>query len=232
VIAKPLNSVFFADVRWGNIRRWLAVIIALLFFQFVVAGELFTLDDEILDEAEKRYGSRARERLLSWQQLIRDDDSGDDLIKLEKVNLFFNTVHFVSDPIHWNKRDYWATPIEFLASDGGDCEDFSLAKYFTLKMLGVPEKKMNLTYVKAGRLQQAHMVLTYYTTPESEPLVLDNLVDRIMVASDREDLLPVYSFNGKGLWIAKERGRGKMVGSSGRLSLWNDLLRRLPASFQ
>ena len=85
-----------------------------------------------------------------------------DLEKLEKVNRFFNQVNFVSDAIHWQKKDYWATPIEFLASDGGDCEDFALAKYFTLKMLGVPEKKLNLTYVKAWKLNQSHMVLTYY----------------------------------------------------------------------
>lgn len=203
----------------------------LVFFSY--AGDIFTLDELILQGAEKKYGSDARIRLLNWQELIRENKSEDnDIKKLEKVNHFFNQLEFISDSEHWQKNDYWATPIEFLASNGGDCEDFSLAKYFTLKQLGVPEAKINLTYVKAWKLNQAHMVLTYYNLPESEPLVLDNIIDEIKLASERTDLLPVYSFNGVGLWISKERGRGKLVGKSDRLSLWNDLLTRLPESLK
>ena len=61
-------------------------------------------------------------------------------------------MRFIDDIIHWNKVDYWATPIEFLASHGGDCEDFAIAKYFTLIQLGIPEEQLTLTYVKALRL--------------------------------------------------------------------------------
>lgn len=189
----------------------------------------FTLDVAIIDAAEKKFGFEARERLLSWQQFIREDGSSTDLQKLEKVNKFFNKISFVSDAIHWQKTDYWATPIEFLASDGGDCEDFALAKYFTLKLMGVAEEKMNITYVKAWKINQAHMVITYYETPSAVPLVLDNLNNAIEPATKRTDLLPVYSFNGSGLWLSKERGRGNLVGKSDRLKLWNDLLERMPA---
>jgi predicted transglutaminase-like cysteine proteinase len=205
------------------------LILSFLFFCGVAARETFTLDASILDAAEKRFGADARQRLLDWQQFIRDDDSNTDLEKLEKVNSFFNKLTFVSDEIHWQKNDYWATPIEFLASNGGDCEDFALAKYFTLKVLGVPEKKMHMTYVKAWKLNQSHMVVTYYETPAAEPLVLDNLINAIEPGSKRTDLLPVYSFNGTGLWLAQERGRGNLIGKSDRLKLWNDLLDRMPA---
>ena len=218
-----------------NNTKVLAGILLLLFFlagHIVSATGNFTLDSSILNAAEKKYGAGARRRLLAWQQIIRDDTSRTELDKLEKVNNFFNQVIFVSDEIHWLKKDYWATPIEFLASDGGDCEDFALAKYFTLKMLGVPEKKLNLTYVKAWKLNQSHMVVTYYTTPGAEPLVLDNLINSIKSATKRTDLLPVYSFNGSGLWLAKERGRGNLVGKSDRLKLWNDLLERMPVSLK
>ena len=196
------------------------------------AIENFTIDSSIINAVEKKYGIDAGKRLLAWQQFMRDDTSGTDLEKLEKVNSFFNQITFVSDQLHWQKKDYWATPIEFLASNGGDCEDFALAKYFALKMLGVSEKKLNMTYVKAWKLNQAHMVLTYYTTPSAEPLVLDNLLDTIKPATQRPDLLPVYSFNGSGLWLAKERGKGKLVGTSDRLKLWNDLLGRMPVSLK
>ena len=215
----------------ASLAVWIALPLVLL-FAIVGARESFTLERGVVDAAVKKFGSEAGSRLMSWQKFIRDDRSATEREKLEKVNRFFNRLTFVSDAIHWQKRDYWATPVEFLASNGGDCEDFALAKYFTLKILGVPEEKMNLTYVKAWKLNQSHMVVTYYATPGAEPLVLDNLIDQIQPGSRRTDLLPVYSFNGSGLWLAQERGRGNLVGKSDRLKLWNDLLERMPGSLQ
>ena len=127
----------------------------------------------------------------------------------------------------WKQKDYWATPLEMLSIGGGDCEDYSIAKYFTLKELGVDEDKLRITYVKAKELNQAHMVLTYFETKRSIPLVLDNLIIEIKPASQRPDLTPVYSFNGTGLWLAKSRGEGQRVGESSRLSLWQDLENRM-----
>ena len=150
-----------------------------------------------------------------------------DLDKLKRVNDFLNQMEFVDDRIHWKKEDYWATPIEFLATQGGDCEDFAIAKYFTLKTMGVDEEKLNLTYVKSLNLNVHHMVLTYFSTADAEPLILDNLVREIKSASQRTDLIPIYSFNGTGLWLAKQRGRGKLAGSSNRLQYWQDLLQRM-----
>ena len=223
-----ISSSFSFTALWRIVLTGL-FLAGIFFGSFIIfAKGNFTLDAAIVDAAEKKFGAGARQRLLAWQQFIRDDNSTTDLQKLEKVNRFMNKIEFVSDIIHWGKNDYWATPIEFLASDGGDCEDFALAKFFTLKLLGIPEEKMNMTYVKAWKLNQAHMVVTYYATPGAVPLVLDNLINDIEPASKRTDLLPVYSFNGSGLWLAKERGRGNLVGKSDRLKLWNDLLERMP----
>ena len=93
--------------------------------------------------------------------------------------------------------------------------------------MGVPVDKLRITYVKAIRLNQAHMVLAYYETPSAEPLILDNLISDIKPASKRTDLVPVYSFNGDGLWLSKQRGQGKRIGESGKLSRWVDLNTRL-----
>jgi predicted transglutaminase-like cysteine proteinase len=131
---------------------------------------------------------------------------------------------------HWGKEDYWATPIEMLATSGADCEDFAIGKYFTLVQMGVPIKKLQITYVKARNwnpINQAHMVLAYYSSPEAVPVILDNLIPDIKSASLRKDLTPVYSFNGEGLWLAKERGLGKNVGGSNRIKLWTDLSSRM-----
>lgn len=194
----------------------------------VLTGENFRLDSEILQRAADKYGSDARTRLTEWETLVRQDESTSDLEKLEKVNSFFNRMEFVDDIVHWGEKDYWATPVEFLASRGGDCEDFSIAKYFTLQAMGIPEEKLNLTYVKALQYNVHHMVLTYFSSPGVEPLVLDNIVGIVKPASERADLIPIYSFNGTGLWLAKQRGRGKLAGSSNRLKRWQELLDRMP----
>ena len=189
-------------------------------------GEAFVIAEKTLLMMVQRFGSEARGRLLAWQTLIQTTE-GSDRAKLERVNRFMNAVPYIDDIIHWNQPDYWSTPMEFIASNGGDCEDFAIAKFFTLLELGIPEERLTLTYVKALRLNQAHMVLTYYPSPGAEPLVLDSLTKSILLSSQRTDLLPVYSINGAGLWLAKQRGKGKLVGTSDRVKRWNDLLARM-----
>lgn len=215
---------------------FLAVLINILFLT-ITSIPVFTtgtlvVDEQTLSQAEMKYGADARKRLSAWALLVEEDQSTTDLEKLEKINSFFNQIPFIDDTIHWDKKDYWSTPVEMLASNGGDCEDYSIAKYFSLKLMGVPEKKLNMTYVKALQLNQAHMVLTYYANPGAEPLVLDNIDKEIKKASKRTDLLPVYSFNGTNLWLSKQRGKGKMVGSSDRLGRWKNLLERMPEGLQ
>ena len=86
----------------------------------------------------KKYGASARNRVTDWKLLIESNSNKSEAEKLEQVNRFFNQTPFVSDMEHWGKEDYWATPIEMLATSGGDCEDFAISKYFTLLQLGVP----------------------------------------------------------------------------------------------
>jgi predicted transglutaminase-like cysteine proteinase len=188
------------------------------------------LTDTQIRAISSQYGSGAGERLRQWQSIMLRYKGRSEAEKLRVVNNFFNRMRFIDDILHWKKRDYWATPVEFLATRGGDCEDFSIAKYFTLRELGIPAAKLRITYVKALKLNQAHMVLAYYPSPEAEPLILDNLVAQIRPASERTDLQPVYSFNGDNLWLAKQlTGRGRLVGKSDRISLWQQVLKRMRA---
>lgn len=205
--------------------RWFRGLIWLLLC--FVSSAILAVGSEILNRIEQQYGISARQRVISWQHLIQSNQDKTIPEKLELVNQFFNQVQFVSDQQHWGKTDYWSTPLEFLVTNGGDCEDFSIAKYFTLRELGVPVDKMRLTYVKALSLNQAHMVMTFFPSVGAEPLVLDNLDGTIKPASKRRDLLPVYSFNGDGLWLAKERSSGRRVGNANRISLWNNLRERM-----
>lgn len=185
------------------------------------------LNRTLLDFIDARFGSEATERLEQWQQIANSDPQRPILEKLKLVNAFFNRAAFISDMEHWGREDYWATPVELLATNAGDCEDYSIAKYFTLKELGVPVEKLKITYVKALKLNQAHMVLAYYETPEATPLILDNLINEIKPASERRDLMPVYSFNGEGLWLSKFRGTSaKRISGPDKLENWLDMMDR------
>ncbi len=196
-----------------------------------VAGELY-ISKALLNDVKKMYGEQAGKRVLAWQDIMLNSKGLSDQQKMEKVNRFFNQLEFISDIKHWGMEDFWATPVEFLASGGGDCEDFSIAKYYTLRELGIPDRKLRITYVEALELNQAHMVLSYYSRPNSEPLILDNLKGEILPAKQRKDLKPVYNFNGDGLWVAKQRGKGVRVGKADRLTLWVDLRKRFKASVE
>lgn len=203
-----------------------AVGIGLSFPAYLTAK--FNISEQILNAIEAKYNKFARKRVTDWEELINTSSELSELDKLTKVNNFFNSnVQFIDDIALWKKNDYWATPMEFLSIGAGDCEDYSIAKYFTLKKLGVPEEKLRITYVKAVNIGQAHMVLTYFENKRAIPLVLDNLITEIKTADKRQDLVPVYSFNGGGLWLSKARGEGQRVGDASKLSLWTDLEKRM-----
>ena len=213
--------------RWLRIFLLVASIAAL-------AAELVVITDAQIARLAQQFGPVARNRLTSWKEILTAPKykKMSEREKLELVNDFMNQTTFIDDIKHWGKEDYWATPIEFLSTNGGDCEDFSIAKYFTLRALGVPDDKLRITYVKELVIyNQAHMVLAYFPTPDDEPLVLDNINKTIQPASKRSDLLPVYSFNGSNLWLAKEQtGRAQSVGGSDRIGHWRDLQARLRAA--
>ena len=223
---RPLRSLI--SVRC---RRWLSLwLVALLVISpGLGAGWDFSA---ISTRTERLYGPAtpaARQRIAEWAALLNTPSQGTIQDKLKQVNQFFNArMAFRDDIVVWKQQDYWATPIEFLRKGAGDCEDFALAKYFTLREMGVPANQLRMTYVKALELNQAHMVVTWYSTPTAIPLVLDNLKTAILPATQRTDLLPVYAFNGEGLWLPQSGGN-KRVGDSKRLSRWQDLLTRMRA---
>jgi predicted transglutaminase-like cysteine proteinase len=210
---------------------WLAWLLPALTIALVFAQEVVTISDAQIAQLAQQFGAVARERLTGWRSMMSNpkNRSLPERQKLELVNDYMNRTRFVSDREHWGKEDYWATPIEFLSTNGGDCEDFSIAKYFTLRALGVPDEKLQITYVKEIKVyNEAHMVLAYFATADAEPVILDNINKSIQPASTRTDLVPVYSFNGSGLWLAKEQtGRGQSVGSSDRIGHWKDLQTRM-----
>ena len=209
----------------------LAWLLSALMMTLAFAQEAVTITDAQITKLATSFGPVAKERLTNWRAIMSNPKNRalTERQKLELVNDFMNQTPFKSDKEHWGKDDYWATPIEFLSTNGGDCEDFSIAKYFTLRALGVADEKLQITYVKEIKIyNEAHMVLAYFATPDAEPVILDNINKTIQPASNRSDLVPVYSFNGSGLWLAKQQqGRGQSAGSSDRIGHWKDLQNRM-----
>lgn len=190
--------------------------------------------DKMLLLAQQRYGTAGTQNVQQWRTLLREAQALPEPEKIKQVNTFFNRrIAFREDAEIWGMADYWATPLETLGRAGGDCEDFTIAKYVTLKLLDVPIDRMRLIYVRAqiggphSRLTQAHMVLGYYATPGAEPLILDNLITDIRPASRRGDLQPVFSFNSDGLWVGQ--AASSTANSTARLSRWRDLISRMQA---
>lgn len=179
-----------------------------------------------------KWGEEGQLQVIGWHQLIRTQksmsSSSANILQIEHDGLatdnsFWNRVPYFSDKKHWGKDDYWATPIETLASNGGDCEDYSIGKYFTLKELGIPIQKLRIVYVRALNWNEPHMVLAYYPEPDADPLILDNMSAEILPASKRTDLDPVFSFNDDDLWIQA----GTSSGKSNQIRLWRDLLEKM-----
>jgi predicted transglutaminase-like cysteine proteinase len=179
-----------------------------------------------LKRLQKKYGEPALKRGEALNRLV-DSLAGTDIsTQLREVNRFFNQVPYRSDPQLFGEKDYWQTPLEFLGRFGGDCEDYVIAKYFVLRKLGVDESRLFLTYVKATRQNAAHMVLSYFKSPTAVPLILDNYDKAIKPATQRGDLLPVYSFNADSLFLAKSAGLGRALPADKiKNRKWDNLLR-------
>ncbi len=188
-------------------------IIFLILQKDATALGTFSIPDPVLNKIKTHYGSSASKRVKKMSKLINSLQDSPINEQLDAVNNFFNQVTFSSDQENWNQEDYWSTPLEFLSVNKGDCEDYVIAKFFTLLKLNIPSEKLYFTYVTHLQGNQAHMVLTYVKTPDSMPLVLDNINKKILLASERHDLRHVYSFNAEALYLNKQKTLGQIVPS-------------------
>ena len=188
--------------------------------------------DRMQQLARERYDAQTENRVIAWRELLAETRDQRADTQLARINTFFNrSTRFVDDIVAWKQPDYWASPLETIGKGSGDCEDFTIAKYTSLRLLGVPDEKLRLIYVRAriggpsSNLSQAHMVLGYYASPDAEPLILDNLIGDILPASRRSDLQPVFSFNGAGLWVGG--ASRSSADPTARLSRWSRVLERM-----
>jgi len=212
--------------RRGALRflRPLAFALAALLCAFSSAA----LDSGRLLEVANSRGPHVMAEAQAMLRMIDRASHQDEVARLTTVNDFFNQrIRYAEDIDVWGVQDYWASPLEALSKGAGDCEDYAIAKYFSLASSGVPVAKLRMVYVRAmlGGKSLAHMVLAYYPQPNAEPLILDNIQAEVKPASQRPDLSPVFSFNTEGLWNGV--GASSMGNPVVRLSQWRDLLAKV-----
>jgi len=222
----------------SNIPAKNIILCFLIYFSFLSSAHAYNITiDKIIDiELKKKHDKKTVYRFKEWRKLINKSKELPAINKVKLVNNFFNNkniVEYAEDIYIWGQLDYWATPIEFVFKAYGDCEDYAIAKYYTLLAMGIKDNDLRVTYVKFKTYQYginkdlAHMVLSFYPPRESTPLVLDNVNKKLIPATKRDDIKFIYSFNGTKLWVAKSRKYGVYVGTSRKLGKWAKLIAKI-----
>ena len=135
--------------------------------------------------------------IARWAQLIREVEPLGRQQQIEQVNARFNSFAYITDWQNWNLEDYWATPLQFYDVDG-DCEDYAIAKYYTMRGLGVSTDVMRIVVLFDENLQLHHAILAINTG--SDVLVLDNQISGVVSARSIAHYTPVMSINETGAW--------------------------------
>lgn len=134
----------------------------------------------------------------AWEKFVTEQDTSDPSELLKAVNLYMNRSPYILDPVNWGIPDYWATPDEFFLKDG-DCEDYAISKYITLKRMGYDPNLMRLVILQDENLRVAHAVLAVQL--DGTFYILDNQVDAVLPHNKILHYRPVYSINEAGWWL-------------------------------
>jgi predicted transglutaminase-like cysteine proteinase len=136
--------------------------------------------------------------LAEWQQFLNSLE-GKKLVKQVKaVNRYLNGVKYITDIRNWGVDDYWATPTQF-KDQNGDCEDYAIAKYMSLRAIGFPLDKMRIVVVQDQNLGVAHGILAVYI--KGKPYILDNQIKQILPSKKIHHYKPFFSVNEKFWWL-------------------------------
>lgn len=142
-------------------------------------------------QPEKKLGSTA------WKDLKGKLEKMQPAEQLQTVNRFWNQWPYRQDSEVYKKADYWAIPAEFV-KNSGDCEDYAIAKYFTLKEIGYDTSQMRIVVLMETVRNIAHAVLVVYR--DGDAFVLDNLSTNVLSHSRYRNYLPQYSVNEEFRW--------------------------------
>lgn len=135
--------------------------------------------------------------LRHWRNIITSAAKLPRKDRIKAVNDFFNRWPYKQDRELYGVSEYWATPKEFMTRSG-DCEDYSIAKYFALRELGFAEDEMRVVILMDQIRGIGHAVLAIYV--ENDILILDSLSNLILPHTRYKHYVPQYSMNETTRW--------------------------------
>ena len=136
--------------------------------------------------------------LRGWATFLHDAAALPPRAQVEAVHRFLNARPYRADAENYGRSDYWATPLEFLRRSG-DCEDYVIAKYRSLRLLGLPAERLRMVVVQDVVRDLPHAVLAVYL--DGEALILDNLAADVLPQARFRHYLPYYSVNERSRWV-------------------------------
>jgi len=175
------------------------IIFILTFFILHVVASEFYINPYYLKKVEKN--SIRYNILKDYERFLNSIKDKSRETKIQMVNFYINQIVSKYDANNYNADEYWATPFEFFSNIGGDCEDYVIAKMYTLKKLGISSKDMYMNVVKERFIGGDHMVLNLHVDKKSPQIVLDNLSTKVLSIDKRVDLKSVFMFNKYGFYI-------------------------------
>jgi predicted transglutaminase-like cysteine proteinase len=137
-------------------------------------------------------------KLRSWKQELEKLRAKPLIEKIDGVNRLVNAYPYIEDIMNWGLGDYWETPFEFQERNG-DCEDYAISKFISLRALGVTNDKMRIEIVQDLNLGGViHAILIVFV--DDQVYVLDNQIKQVMLAVDIYHYKPIYSINEEHWW--------------------------------
>lgn len=148
-----------------------------------------TLEDRPCPAAGSTDGTCA---LQQWKSFVDGLKGRDPLAQLEAVNAYVNTVPYQTDRDRYGTVDHWATPREFFGRSG-DCEDYAIAKYLSLRKLGWSADALRILVVNDEVRRELHAVLVAFHNGTA--YVLDNLARSVRDHRSVRTYRPIFSIN-------------------------------------
>jgi predicted transglutaminase-like cysteine proteinase len=135
-----------------------------------------------------------------WLNVITSLKNKPAKVQMDVINRHLNQYAYITDMVNWQQDDYWATIKQFFSKDG-DCEDYAIAKYFSLKELGFRADQLRIVIVQDNNLNIAHAVLAVYL--DNKIWILDNQTSHVINDDKIVHYQPLYSINEKAWWLHK-----------------------------
>ena len=140
--------------------------------------------------------------LKAWDKFLNGLKGKPRMSQIRAVNSEMNRRRYILDPVNWGLKDYWASPLQFFRKQG-DCEDYAIAKFLSLRALGVPNEDMRILVLMDTNLNLAHAILVVYV--EDRIYLLDNQIGSVVRADTVRHYKPIYSINETNWWLHRPR---------------------------